>query len=256
MWRFVLAAGVLITLLVPATAAEDGCDKFAWPMARERTLLAAADKPVVQAGQTLAAIPKGAFVLNLQSGAEAAFAMPPERKPRAERWFGGTIRFSGLEKPGIYQVTLSEEAWIDVVQHDRYARSVGSTGRGDCPGLRKSVRLDLVAAPFVLQVSGVTSESIVVAISAVQKRYVLSDRGTWIHFKNKGDLAILVEGDKRMFNQYGVMLVNPAKHLNVKKELGQQFIDYLISAEGQKDIANYKINGEQLFYPNANDAGA
>jgi tungstate transport system substrate-binding protein len=86
--------------------------------------------------------------------------------------------------------------------------------------------------------------------------YVLSDRGTWIHFKNKGDLAILVEGDKRMFNQYGVMLVNPAKHPNVKKELGQQFIDYLISPEGQKDIANYKINGEQLFYPNATDAGA
>jgi len=86
--------------------------------------------------------------------------------------------------------------------------------------------------------------------------YVLSDRGTWIHFKNKGDLAILVEGDKRMFNQYGVMLVNPAKHPNVKKELGQQFIDYLISPQGQKDIANYKINGEQLFYPNASDHGA
>ena len=84
--------------------------------------------------------------------------------------------------------------------------------------------------------------------------YVLSDRGTWIHFKNKGDLQILVEGDKRMFNQYGVMLVNPDKHPNVKKELGQQFIDYLISPEGQKDIANYKIDGEQLFYPNANDA--
>ena len=86
--------------------------------------------------------------------------------------------------------------------------------------------------------------------------YVLSDRGTWIHFKNKGDLQILVEGDKRMFNQYGVILVNPAKHPNVKKDLGQQFIDYLISPEGQKDIANYKINGEQLFYPNATDSGA
>jgi tungstate transport system substrate-binding protein len=86
--------------------------------------------------------------------------------------------------------------------------------------------------------------------------YVLSDRGTWIHFKNKGDLQILVEGDKRMFNQYGVMLVNRAKHPNVKKDLGQQFIDYLISTEGQKDIANYKINGEQLFYPNATDSGA
>jgi tungstate transport system substrate-binding protein len=86
--------------------------------------------------------------------------------------------------------------------------------------------------------------------------YVLSDRGTWINFKNKGDLEILVEGDKRMFNQYGVMLVNPEKHPNVKKDLGQQFIDYLVSPEGQKDIANYKIGGQQLFYPNANDPGA
>jgi tungstate transport system substrate-binding protein len=86
--------------------------------------------------------------------------------------------------------------------------------------------------------------------------YVLSDRATWISFKNKGDLTIVVEGDKRMFNQYGVILVNPAKHANVKKELGQAFIDWLISPEGQKAIAGYKINGEQLFYPNATDAGA
>jgi tungstate transport system substrate-binding protein len=86
--------------------------------------------------------------------------------------------------------------------------------------------------------------------------YVLSDRGTWISFKNKGDLAIMVEGDKRLFNQYGVMLVNPEKHPHVKKELGQQFIDWLISPEGQKAIADYKINGQQLFYPNANDPSA
>jgi tungstate transport system substrate-binding protein len=86
--------------------------------------------------------------------------------------------------------------------------------------------------------------------------YVLSDRGTWLSFKNKGDLQILVEGDKRLFNQYGVMLVNPAKHPNVKKDLGQQFIDWLISPEGQKAIADYKINGEQLFYPNASDPNA
>ena len=77
--------------------------------------------------------------------------------------------------------------------------------------------------------------------------YVLSDRGTWIPFKNNGDLVIAVEGDKRMFNQYGVMLVNPAKHPSVKKELGQQFIDWLVSPEGQKAIADYKIDGEQLF---------
>ena len=92
--------------------------------------------------------------------------------------------------------------------------------------------------------------------ASASNAYVLSDRGTWISFKNKGDLAIAVEGDKLLFNQYGVMLVNPEKHPNVKKDLGQQFIDWLVSPEGQKAIANYKINGEQLFYPNANDHNA
>jgi tungstate transport system substrate-binding protein len=86
--------------------------------------------------------------------------------------------------------------------------------------------------------------------------YVLSDRGTWLSFKNKGDLVIAVQGDKRLFNQYGVLLVNPQKHSHVKKELGQQFIDWLISPAGQKAIADYKINGEQLFYPNADDPNA
>jgi tungstate transport system substrate-binding protein len=86
--------------------------------------------------------------------------------------------------------------------------------------------------------------------------YFLSDRGTWLNFKNRGDLEIVVEGDIRMFDQYGVMLVSPAKHPNVKKDLGKEFIDYLVSPQGQKDIAEYKINGEQLFYPNANDPNA
>ena len=81
--------------------------------------------------------------------------------------------------------------------------------------------------------------------------YILSDRGTWLSFKNRGELAIAVEGDKRLFNQYGIMLVNPAKHPNVKKVMGQAFVDWVISPEGQKVIADYKINGEQLFFPNA-----
>jgi len=85
---------------------------------------------------------------------------------------------------------------------------------------------------------------------------VLSDRGTWISFKNRGDLVIAVEGDKKLFNQYGVILVNPAKHPNVKKEEGQAFIDWLISPAGQKAIADYKIDGQQLFFPNANVPGA
>ena len=86
--------------------------------------------------------------------------------------------------------------------------------------------------------------------------YVLADRGTWLSFKNRADLAILVEGDKRLINQYGVILVNPARHVNVKKDSGQAFIDWLTSAEGQKAIAEYKIGGEQLFFPNADQAGA
>jgi tungstate transport system substrate-binding protein len=81
--------------------------------------------------------------------------------------------------------------------------------------------------------------------------YVLSDRGTWISFKNRGDLEIVVEGDKRLFNQYGVMLVNPEKYPSVKKEFGQAFVDWLVSAEGQAAIAGYKIDGQQLFFPNA-----
>src|SRR5262245_40890114 len=92
--------------------------------------------------------------------------------------------------------------------------------------------------------------------AASMNAYILADRGTWLAFKNRGDLAILVEGDKRLFNQYGVMLVNPEKHKHVKKDLGQAFIDWVTSPEGQKNIADYKIGGEQLFYPNANDKGA
>jgi tungstate transport system substrate-binding protein len=81
--------------------------------------------------------------------------------------------------------------------------------------------------------------------------YLLSDRGTWLSFKNRGDLAILTEGDKRLFNQYGVMLVNPVKHPNVRAQDGQAFIDWLISPKGQAAIAGYKVGGEQLFFPNA-----
>jgi tungstate transport system substrate-binding protein len=81
--------------------------------------------------------------------------------------------------------------------------------------------------------------------------YVLADRGTWLSFKNRADLAILVEGDTKLFNQYGVMLVNPAKHPQTKAVEGQKFVDWLVSPVGQKVIASYKIGGEQLFFPNA-----
>ncbi len=86
--------------------------------------------------------------------------------------------------------------------------------------------------------------------------YVLSDRATWLNFRNRGDLEIVVEGDRRLFNQYGVILVNPARHAHVKREDGQRFVDWLTGPEGQRAIADYKINGEQLFFPNAGQPGA
>jgi tungstate transport system substrate-binding protein len=92
--------------------------------------------------------------------------------------------------------------------------------------------------------------------SGAMGAYVLSDRATWISFKNRGDLVISVEGDQRLFNQYGVMSVNPAKHPHVKVNDGKLFADWLTSPEGQKAIADYKIDGQQLFFPNAGQAGA
>lgn len=92
--------------------------------------------------------------------------------------------------------------------------------------------------------------------AAGMSAYALTDRGTWLSFQNRADLEVLVEGDARLFNQYGVMLVNPEKHPSVKADLGQQFVDWLISAEGQTAIAGFQINGQQLFFPNASGASS
>ena len=89
-------------------------------------------------------------------------------------------------------------------------------------------------------------------IAGSSNAYVLADRGTWLNFKNRGDLVVLVEGDRRMFNQYGVMLVNPARHPHVKKDLAQAFSDWVVSPAGQAAVASYRIGGDQLFFPNAN----
>ncbi len=91
--------------------------------------------------------------------------------------------------------------------------------------------------------------------ASAMNAYALTDRGTWLSFKNRGELEIVVEGDQRLFNQYGVMLVNPARHAHVKKEAGQKFVDWVISPAGQAAIAAYKIGGEQLFFPNAKAGG-
>lgn len=118
-------------------------------------------------------------------------------------------------------------------------------------GLWKAAGVDLAAMkePWYKEIGQGMGAALNTA--SAMNAYVLSDRATWLAFKNRGELEILVEGDERLFNQYGVMLVNPARHASVKAEPGQRFIDWLISPEGQQAIAEYKIDGQQPFFSNA-----
>jgi tungstate transport system substrate-binding protein len=143
------------------------------------------------------------------------------------------------------------------------AKAMPFVSRGDRSGthaaelaLWKQAGVDIAAAkgPWYREIGQGMGAALNTA--GAMNGYVLSDRGTWISFKNRGDLEIVVEGDKRLFNQYGVMLVNPEKYPSVKKDLGQTFIDWLVSPEGQAAIAGYKIDGQQLFFPDAEKKGA
>jgi tungstate transport system substrate-binding protein len=111
------------------------------------------------------------------------------------------------------------------------------------------IDLDTVKGPWYKETGSGMGPALNTAAS--MGAYVLTDRGTWLSFKNRGDLGIVVEGDTRLFNQYGVILVNPAKYPQVKTVAGQKFIDWLVSPAGQQAIAAYRINGETLFFPNA-----
>src|ERR1700681_4145107 len=115
------------------------------------------------------------------------------------------------------------------------------------------VAADSIKAPWYREIGQGMGAALNTA--AAMNAYVLSDRGTWIAFKNRGELEIVVEGDKRLFNQYGIMLVNPEKYPSVNKELGQPSVDWFVSPEGQAAIAGYKIDGQQLFFPNAEKKG-
>jgi tungstate transport system substrate-binding protein len=144
------------------------------------------------------------------------------------------------------------------------AKSAPFISRGDRSGthaaelsLWKAAGIDIAGAgkgPWYKEIGQGMGAALNTA--SASNSYVLADRGTWLSFKNRGDLDIVVEGDNKMFNQYGVILVNPAKHAHVKKEFGQAFVDWLVSPEGQKAIADYKIGGNQLFFPNAIAPGA
>lgn len=137
-------------------------------------------------------------------------------------------------------------------------KSAPFVSRGDKSGthtaeinLWKAAGIDIAAAkgPWYREIGQGMGAALNTA--GAMNGYVLSDRGTWLSFKNPGDLVIAVEGDKRLFNQYGIILVNPAKHPSVKKDLGQTFIDWVLSAEGQAAINGYQIGGKQLFFANA-----
>ncbi len=165
-WTFAPLIGAAM-VWAGLTSAQDlsGCGKFAWPLAREQAWFAAADKQSVASGMMMDRLPNAALLLRLEPTLRAKFALQPERAPSADK-YGGTLSFPAPERGGLYQVTASADAWIDVVQDGRFAKSVGSTGRRDCPGVRKSLRFDLRQAPFVVQVSGVASETITLAVGS------------------------------------------------------------------------------------------
>lgn len=139
--------------------------------------------------------------------------------------------------------------------------NAGFASRGDDSGTHKKERslwqaagVDLEAASGGWYKETGSGMGATLNVAAGSDSYVLADRGTWLSFKNRQNLDVLVQGDKRLFNQYGVILVNPEKHAHVKVEEGQKFIDWLVSGDGQKAIAEFKINGEELFIPNADPA--
>jgi hypothetical protein len=140
--------------------ADDGCGRFAWSVAQQRAALTAPGLPMVPSGSAIDPAQIRAFRLALRDPAEANFVMPPERKPRVENGRGGVVHLPAPPRAGLYQLTLSDEAWVDIVQDGRYARSVGSSGRNDCPGVRKTVRFDLSDQPLVIQVSGTAAHVI------------------------------------------------------------------------------------------------
>jgi hypothetical protein len=160
---------VLVALLLlggaPALAAEEpsGCDKFKWPIDRERAALTAPDRAKLTSGNELAALPAGGFTLALATPADAKLPTPPERAPK-EGTFAGFASFKTAPKAGLYTISLSSGAWLDVVQDGHLLKPKAFSGATDCDGIRKTVKFELSASPFVLQISGAKENSISVAI--------------------------------------------------------------------------------------------
>jgi hypothetical protein len=150
---------------VPAWAAEEpsGCDKFKWPVDRERAALTAPDRAKLTSGAEIAAIPSTGVTLGLRAPAEAKLPSPPERAPK-EGTFAGFASFKTPPKAGVYTVSLSAGGWVDVVQDGHLLKPKAFSGATDCDGIRKTMKYELSASPFVLQVSGTKEDSVSVAI--------------------------------------------------------------------------------------------
>jgi len=159
-------ASLLILLAMSGTAAaQDGCDRFAWPVAKERAALTTPNLPMVPSGTQFGWA--RAFRLALLPADKAEYVIPPERKPGVETARGGVFHVPAPVRAGVFQVTVSDEAWIDIIQDGRFTRAVGSSSRSDCPGVRKSVRFELITSPVVVQVSGVKADTISIIFGRV-----------------------------------------------------------------------------------------
>jgi hypothetical protein len=163
--RFGLLIALLLSSAAPAFAAEEpsGCDKFKWPIERERAALTAPDRIRINSGSEQAAVPPTALTLALVPPHDAGLPMPPERAPK-EGTLAGFATFNKVAKAGVYTISLSAGAWVDVVQGGHFLKPQGFSGATDCDGIRKTMKYDLSAGPFVLQVSGVKESPISIAI--------------------------------------------------------------------------------------------
>jgi hypothetical protein len=164
MRRF-LAVALLIGAAAPVWAAEEpsGCDKFKWPIDRERAALTAPDRVTLNSGGDVATMPSTGITLSLVSPADAKLPSPPERAPK-DGTMAGFATFKAAPKAGIYTISLSAGAWVDVVQDGRFLKPKAFSGATDCEGIRKTMKYELAAQPFVLQVSGTKENAISIAI--------------------------------------------------------------------------------------------
>jgi len=163
--RTSLLVALLLLRAGPAWAAEEpsGCDKFKWPIERERAALTAPDRAKLASGSELAAMPSSGVTLALVTPADAKLPTPPERAPK-EGTFAGFASIKAAPRAGLYTVSLSSGGWLDVVQDGHFLKPKAFSGATDCDGIRKTVKFELSAAPFVVQVSGTKEDSISIAI--------------------------------------------------------------------------------------------